>query len=171
MSWMEEEQMLKVKWGPQVTSCDRRWNFAIRSNLFHSTCNSLPLGSLCFQFWVHHSFSRVLDLWDSPPKTHTHPRARAHLCVAVQSLLVTALSYGVQPPLVAQAQTAFLPWLTFQDRSHCCKWKTSNSLWNHFIFVILVNILSHPGQNFHSKKTLTRRLQSENRLVQTIKYF
>lgn len=61
-SWMEEEQMLKVKWGPQVTSCDRRWNCAIRPNLFHSTCNSLPLGSLCFQFWLHHSFSLVLDL-------------------------------------------------------------------------------------------------------------
>lgn len=79
-SWKEGERTAKVKWGPRPTSCDRRCTFGtVPLGLIFSILRVIrfPLGSLCFHFPLHHSSSRVLDLWihlliHTPILSHTH---------------------------------------------------------------------------------------------------
>lgn len=166
--------MLKVKWGPQVTSCDRRWNCATRPNLFHSRCNSLPLGSLCFQFWLHHSFSLVLDLGIHLLKhTPILSRTQTHTTTRNYTLWWTAPSSGDSSNsfFFCMIEISFLIRMIlffslqlYQGQSHCCRRKEQIQVYvtlKLFHFIVLVNALCRSGR----KKT-----QPINMLFWCVKY-
>lgn len=105
-SWKEEEQMLEVKWGPQVTSCDRRCTFGTAPP---GLIFSIPRAILfLWALYVPISASIIVFLECLTPgftSENTHPSCHT------QQLMPWSIRrfYDVQRPLMDKAQTIVLP--------------------------------------------------------------